>query len=80
MVMKPDKLFVIIFGLDREQTMIDFEMCWSNLPKAKKKKKKKFLKIFNYTVNVKQRIVHSRGPSNINCSTIVAMQGFKTSL
>ena len=35
--MKPNKflllyVFVSIFGLDRAQTTIDFEMCWSNWP------------------------------------------------
>ena len=51
--MKADKLLcyisvsVGIFGLDRSQTTINFEMCWSNVP----------VKIFSASVNV-ERTVH----------------------
>ena len=73
--MKPSKLvcfvFVNIFGFDRAQTTIDFEMCWSNWAIET------FLLRYSAVVwTLKQRIVHGRGPSNINCSTIVFMARF----
>ena len=69
--MKPDTfsllyVFVIVFGLDPAQATIGLEKCWSNSP----------IETFplNYStrsVNVKQKIVQGRGPSNINCSSFV---------
>ena len=71
--MKLDKLlcyvFVSVFGLDRVQTTIDFEMLEQLTNRIVP------VKIFNCNV---QRIVQVCGPSNINnfCSTIVFMARF----
>ena len=63
--------FVSIFVLDSAQTTIDFEMCWSSWPVET------FVLRFPVLVwTFKERIVHCRGPSNINCSTIVFMAKF----
>ena len=69
--MKPDTfsllyVFVTVFGLDPAQATTGLEKCWSNWP----------IETFplNYStrsVNVKEKIVHGCGPSNINFSSFV---------
>ena len=65
-------VFVCLFGIDPARTAIEFGMCWSNWPIET------FLLRYSTLVRtLKQRTVQGRGPSNINCSTIIFVARFR---